>query len=112
MAALNSTVGSVPVRDDVFVLTDAKARTGKRGEGGGDVDSKVLGAFGRDVLKKNGKLLLGFAEDNKLSLLNTFSCNSKSGVLHLPKRQPQQGTSTSGLYPDGAGGSPIAPLCL
>ena len=77
MAALNSTVASVPVRNDVFVLIDAKARTGKRGEGGGGVDSKVLGAYGRDVLHKNGKLFLGFAEDNTLSLLNAFFATSK-----------------------------------
>ena len=35
MAVLNSTVKSVPVGEHVFVLTDANARTGKRGEGGG-----------------------------------------------------------------------------
>ena len=46
MAALTSTVESVPAREHVFVLTDANARTGKRGEGGGETDSKVLGAYG------------------------------------------------------------------
>ena len=50
------------------------AKTAKRGEGGGEADSKVLGAYDRDKLNENGKLLLGFAEDNKLALLNTFSC--------------------------------------
>ena len=35
MAALNSTVKPVPSREHVFVLTGANARTGKRGEGGG-----------------------------------------------------------------------------
>ena len=34
MAGLNSTVEPVPAREHVFVLTDANARTGKRGEGG------------------------------------------------------------------------------
>ena len=80
MAALNCTVASVPAREYVVVLTDANARTGKRGEGGGKTDSKVLGAYGRDKLNENGKLLLGFAEDNKLALLNTFFCTPKSGV--------------------------------
>ena len=42
--------------------------------------SKVLGAYGRDKLNKNGKVLLCFAEDNKLALLNTFFCTPKSGV--------------------------------
>ena len=42
MAALNSTVESVPARKHVFVLTDANARTGKRGEGGRETDSWAL----------------------------------------------------------------------
>ena len=41
MAALNCTVESVPAREYVFVLTDANARTGKRGEGGGETYIKV-----------------------------------------------------------------------
>ena len=40
----------------------------------------MLGAYGRDKLNKNGKLLLGFAEDTKLALLNTSFCTPKSGV--------------------------------
>ena len=72
MAAINCTVASVSAREYVFVLTDANARTGKKCEAGGEADSKVLGVFGRDVLNEHGKLLLGFAEDNKLALLNTF----------------------------------------
>ena len=82
MAALNCTVASVPAREYVFALTDANARTGKRGEGGGETDSKVLGAYGRDKLNENGKLLLGFAEDNKLTLLRTFFCTPKNSVSY------------------------------
>ena len=82
MAVLNSTVEPVPAREHVFVLTDANARTGKRGEGGGETDSKVLGAHGRDVFNENDKLLLGFAEDNRLALLNTFFCTPKRGVSY------------------------------
>ena len=74
VAALNCTVASVPAREYVFVLTDANARTGKRVE--------VLGAYGRDKLNENGKLLLGFAKDNKLALLNTLFCAPKSGVSY------------------------------
>ena len=81
MAALSCIVASVPAREYVFALTDANARTGKRGEGGGETDSKVLGAYGRDKLNENGKLLLGFAED-KLALLNTFFCTPESGVSY------------------------------
>ena len=77
MAALSCTVASAPAREYVFAFTDANTRTGKRGEGGGETDSKVLGAYGRNKLNENGKLLLGFAEDNKLALLNTFFCTPK-----------------------------------
>ena len=71
MAALNSTVAAVPTREYVFVLKDVNPKTGKRSEGGGGADSKVLGSYGRDVLNEKCKLLLGFAEDNKL-VLNIF----------------------------------------
>ena len=63
-------------------MTDANARTGKICESGEEADIKVLGAYGRDKLNKNGLLLLGFAEDNKLALLNTSFCNPKSGVSY------------------------------
>ena len=77
MASFNCIVASVPAWEYVFVLTDANARTGKRGKGGGEADNKVLGAYGRDVLNENDKLLLGFAEDNELAPLNTFFCTPK-----------------------------------
>ena len=68
MAALNCTVASVPAREYVFVLTDANARIWKKGEGGGEADSKVLGAYGRDKLNENGKLLLGVSKKTISSL--------------------------------------------
>ena len=87
VVAFNNTVVSVPARDYVFVLADAaNARTGKRGQGDGKADIKLLRAYGRGVLNKTGKLLVGFTEDNKLAL------------SHLPKCRPQQGASTFGLY--------------
>ena len=82
MTALNCIVASVPAREYVFVLTDANARTRKKGEGRREVDIKVLGAYGRDVLNESGKLLLGFAEDSKLALLNIFFCTPKSSVSY------------------------------
>ena len=42
----------------------------------------MLGAYGRDKLNENGKLLLGFAEHNKLALLNIFFCATKSGASY------------------------------
>ena len=109
MAALNSTVAPVPAREHVFVLTDANARTGKRGEGGGETDSKVLGAYGRDVLNENGKLLLGFAEDNKLALLNTFFSTPKRGVSYTFQSANREGPSAPRLHPDEAGGPSTGP---
>ena len=82
MAAVNCTVVSVHAREYVFVLTDANTRTGKRCEGGGETDSKVLDAYSRDKFNKNGKLLRGFVEDNKLALLNNLFCIPKSGVSY------------------------------
>ena len=52
MTALNCTVASVPAREYVFTFADANAKIGKRGEGGGDADSKVLGAYHRDMPNK------------------------------------------------------------
>ena len=83
MTALNSTVASVPAREYVFVLTDANARTGKTGEGGGEADSKVLGAYGRDKLNENGNYSwVSQTEVNKPALLNNCFCTSKSGVSY------------------------------
>ena len=109
MEALNCTVASVPAREYALVLTDANAKTGKRGECVGETDSKVLGAYGRDKLNKNSKVLLSFAEDNKLALLNTFFCTPKR-ALFVPERQRQQGINTFGLYPDKTGEPPTHPL--
>ena len=78
MAALNSTVASVPAREYVFLLTDANARTGKRGEGGEEAGRKGFGAYGQDMLNENDKLLLGLAEFNKLALPNTFFCTPET----------------------------------
>ena len=83
MAALNSTVASVPAQEYVSTLTDANNRAEKRGEGGGEANSKVLSANGRDVPNdNNGKLLLGFVGDNKLALLNTLFCTLNSRISY------------------------------
>ena len=54
-----------------------------RGEGEGEADSKVLGAYGREILNEKDKLLLGFAEDNKLAPLHTCSAPPNAAC---PKR--------------------------
>ena len=52
------------------------------GEEGGEEYSKVLGAYGGDVLNQNSKLLLDFAVDNKLAPLNILFCAPESGVSY------------------------------
>ena len=93
MAALNCTVASVPAREYFFVLTDANARTGKRGEGRGETDSKVLGAYGREKLNENGKLLPGFAEDNS-SLFLTLSFAPPKVACPIRSRAPTAARGT------------------
>ena len=82
MAALNSASVSVPAQKYLFFLTDTNTRTEKRGERGGEVGSKVLGAYGRDVFNANAKLPLSFAKNDKLDFLSTFVCTPKSGVSY------------------------------
>ena len=49
----------VPKYEQLFVLMNANARTGRREKGQvGSKDSKILGAYGRDTLNDNGELLL------------------------------------------------------
>ena len=42
----------------------------------------MLRPYGRNELNDNGKLLLTFATDNKLALMNTFFSTRIGGVLH------------------------------
>lgn len=48
-------------RERVFVVTDANARSGNK-KGGGDTCSKVLGAYGQQMLNEIDELPLRFAE--------------------------------------------------
>ena len=62
---------------------DANARTGRREKGGvGSKDNKVLGAYGRDTLSDNRELLLSFANNNDLAIVNTFFSTPKGSVSH------------------------------
>ena len=57
--ALERVVKEVPEHEQLFVLMDANARTGRRGGGKlGSEECKVLGAYGRDNLNDNGERLL------------------------------------------------------
>ena len=83
MAALNSTVASVLVREYVFSLTDANARTERRGEEGGEPNSKVLGAYGRDVLNDLTVITAGFRRRQRARFPEHFFLYPKSGVSDI-----------------------------
>ena len=62
---------------------DANARTGRREKRQvGSKNKKTLGAYGRDTLNDNGELLLSFANNYDLALVNTFLSTPKGGVSH------------------------------
>ena len=71
--SLDIAVKEVPKHEQLFVLMDANARTGRREKGQvGSKDRKIIGAYGRDTLNDNGELLLPFANNHDLALVNTF----------------------------------------
>ena len=81
--SLDRVVEEVPRHEQLFVLMDANARTGKMEKGQvGSKDSKILGAYGRDTLNDNGELLLSFANNHELALVSTFFSTPKGGVSH------------------------------
>ena len=79
---LDSLVQRIPAKECLYVLMDANARTGRRIEGESLQDEGIRGTYGRDELNDNGKLLLYFATDNKLAIMNTFFSTRKGRVLH------------------------------
>ena len=80
---LDRAVKDVLTHEQLFVLMDANARTGRREKGGvGSKDSKNLGAYGRDTLNDNGELLLSFANNHDLANVNTFFSTPK-GDNHI-----------------------------
>ena len=80
---LDRAVKDVPRHEQLFVLVDANARTGRREKGGvGSKDNKIRGAYGRDILNYNGELLLSFANNRDLAIVNTFFSTPKGGVSH------------------------------
>ena len=111
MAALNSSVTSMPARKYFFVLTDANARTGKRGEGGEKADNKVFGCIWPRHAQRKRQTTAGFCRRQQTRSSEHFLLHSqKCRVLHILKRQPLQGTSTFELYPDKASGLSTHPL--
>ena len=81
--SLDRVVDEIPKHEQLFVLMDANAHTGKREKGQvGSKDGKLLGAYGRDTLNDDGELLLSFAINHDLALVNMFFSTPKGGVSH------------------------------
>lgn len=74
------------------MLMDANARTGRTIDGERSLKG-VLGAYGRDELNNKGRLLLRFAETNKLVLTIPWSVHAKAS----PTYNGIRGRSTSSL---------------
>ena len=75
------------------MLIDANARTGRREKRGvGSKDNKILGAYGRDTLDNNGELLLPFANNHDLAIVNTFFSTPKGGVSHIFNKRGKKRT--------------------
>ena len=80
---LDRPVEELPRHEQLFVLMDANAHAERREKGGvGSKNSKFLGAYGRDALHGNGELLLSFANNHNLAIVNTFFCTLKDGISH------------------------------
>ena len=76
-------VEEVPKHEQLFVLNDVNVRTGRREKGQvGSKDSKICGAYGRDTLNGIEELLLSFANNKYLALVNTFFSTPKDGLSH------------------------------
>ena len=70
---LDGAVEEVPQHEQLLVLMDANARTGRREKRGvWGKDNRILGADGRDTLNDNEQQLLVFANNHDLALVNTF----------------------------------------
>ena len=67
----------------LFVLMEYNVRTGRREkEEVGSKDMNSFVAYCRDTLNDNGELLLSFANNHDLALVNTFFSTPKGGVSH------------------------------
>ena len=74
----------VPKNEQLVVLVDATARTGRREKGGvRSKESEILGADGRDTLNDNKELLLSFADNHDLALGKMVIGTRKDGVSYV-----------------------------
>ena len=82
LTSLDSAVKEVPKHKQLFVLMGANAGTGRRKRQVGSKDRKIFCSYGRDALNDHGELLLSYANNHDLALVNTFSSTPKGGVSH------------------------------
>ena len=82
--SLNRVMEEVPKHEQLFVLMDANARTGRREKGQVESkNSKIICAYGRDTLNDNGELLLlSFTNNHDLAFANMFFSTPEGGVSH------------------------------
>ena len=81
--SLDRAVEVAPKHEHMFVLMGANARTARREKVQmGSKDSKILGAYVRDTHNDNGELLLSFANNHDLALVNTFFSTPKRSISH------------------------------
>lgn len=70
-----------PSHEQLVVLMDVNACTGKRGEGGvRRKDNGVLGGYDRDALNGSGEDLLSFSANHGLALVKPFFSTRKTGA--------------------------------
>ena len=83
--------GVLEHEQQLFVLMDANARTGRKGGGRlVSVERKVLGAYGRDTLNGNGDRLLSITNNHGLALLKSFFSTAKKAISHYVRRRGKQ----------------------
>ena len=85
----------VPRHEKLFVLMDANARIGRKEKGGVGRKDNIYGAYGRDTLNDNGELLLSFAKNHDLAIVNTFFSTPKGGVSHTFNGRGKSASATS-----------------
>ena len=87
VAALTSTVASMPAREYIFVYTDANARTGKLGEGRRGSRQKSVGCIWLRRTKRKRQTTSGFRRRQEARSSDRFVSDPQTWrVLHVRKR--------------------------
>ena len=82
-AALDKAATEVPKHEQLFVLIEANARTGRRRSGRPASEHyEVLSAYSRDTRNEIGEHLLAFASNHDIALVNTCFSTPQTGISH------------------------------